>query len=102
MNDLRPLWFGTMDDKHHPRWVRRTVVSKRGLKGALVVVVSGQQLCHLTPAIVGLEYLGVSVAREFCHSFHHLLRSYRPNRKRSSLFGGHIAFEPKQEVASGY
>jgi len=28
-----------MDDKHHPRWVRRTVVSKRGLKGALVGVV---------------------------------------------------------------
>ena len=28
-----------MDDKHHPRWVRRTAVSKRGLKGALVVVV---------------------------------------------------------------
>ena len=28
-----------MDDKHHPRSVRRTVVSKRGLKGALVVVV---------------------------------------------------------------
>jgi hypothetical protein len=27
-----------MYDKHHPRWVRRTVVSKRGLKGALVVV----------------------------------------------------------------
>ena len=29
-----------MDDKHHPRWVRRTAVSKRGLKGALVVVVA--------------------------------------------------------------
>jgi len=28
-----------MDDKHHPRWVRRTAVSKRRLKGALVVVV---------------------------------------------------------------
>ena len=28
-----------MDDKHHPRWVRRTAVSKRELKGALVVVV---------------------------------------------------------------
>ena len=29
-----------MDDKHHPRWVRRTAVSKkRGLKGALVVVI---------------------------------------------------------------
>jgi hypothetical protein len=28
-----------MDDKHHPRWVRRTAFSKRGLKGALVVVV---------------------------------------------------------------
>ena len=27
-----------MDDKHHPRWVRRTVVQKGGLKGALVVV----------------------------------------------------------------
>ena len=39
MNDLRPPWFGSMDDKHHPRWVRRTVVSKRGLKGTLVVVV---------------------------------------------------------------
>ena len=26
-----------MDDKHHLRWVRRTAVSKRGLKGALVV-----------------------------------------------------------------
>ena len=25
--------------KHHPQWVRRTVVSKRGLKGALVVVI---------------------------------------------------------------
>ena len=35
---------------------------KGGLKGALVVVVSDQQLGHLTPAIVGLEYLGVSVA----------------------------------------
>ena len=41
MNDLRLPWFGTMDDKHHPRWVRRTAVSKRGLKGALVVVVEG-------------------------------------------------------------
>ena len=39
MNDLRQPWFGSMDDKHHPRWVRRTAVSKRGLKGALVVVV---------------------------------------------------------------
>ena len=39
MIDLRPPWFGPMDDKHHPRWVRRTAVSKRGLKGALVVVV---------------------------------------------------------------
>jgi hypothetical protein len=28
-----------MDDKHYPRWVRRTAVSKRGLKGMLVVVV---------------------------------------------------------------
>jgi hypothetical protein len=28
-----------MDDKHHPRWVRRAAISKRGLKGALVVVV---------------------------------------------------------------
>jgi hypothetical protein len=28
-----------MDDKHHPRWVRRTAVSKRGLKGSLNVVV---------------------------------------------------------------
>ena len=28
-----------MYDKHHPQWVRRTVVSKRGLKGALVVVI---------------------------------------------------------------
>ena len=27
-----------MDDKHYPRWVRRTAVSKRGLKGSLVVV----------------------------------------------------------------
>ena len=27
-----------MGDKRHPRWVRRTAVSKRGLKGALVVV----------------------------------------------------------------
>ena len=27
-----------MDDKHHSRWVRRTAVSKRGLKEALVVV----------------------------------------------------------------
>ena len=27
-----------MDGKYHPRWVRRTAVSKRGLKGALVVV----------------------------------------------------------------
>ena len=26
-----------MNDKHHPRWDRRTAVSKRGLKGALVV-----------------------------------------------------------------
>ena len=42
-----------MDDKHHPRWVRRTVVSKRGLKGALVVVASDPHLCHLTPVIVG-------------------------------------------------
>ena len=40
MNDLRPTWFGSMDDKHHPRWVRRTAVSKRGLKGSLVVVVA--------------------------------------------------------------
>ena len=39
MNDLRQPWFGSMDDKHHPRWVRRTAVSKRGLKGALVVVI---------------------------------------------------------------
>ena len=38
MNDLRPPWIGSMDDKHHPWWVRRTAVSKRGLKGALVVV----------------------------------------------------------------
>ena len=29
--------MGPMDDKHRPRWVGRTVVSKRGLKGALVV-----------------------------------------------------------------
>jgi len=28
-----------MDDKRHPRWARRTAVSKRGLKGSLVVVV---------------------------------------------------------------
>ena len=39
MNDLRRPWLGPMNDKHHPRWVRRTVVSKRGLKEALVVVV---------------------------------------------------------------
>ena len=39
MTDLRLPWFGSMDDKHHPRWVRRTAVSKRGLKGSLVVVV---------------------------------------------------------------
>ena len=38
MTDVLP-WLGPMDDKHHPRWVRRTAVSKRGLKGALVVVV---------------------------------------------------------------
>ena len=31
--------MGPMYNKHHPQWVRRTVVSKRGLKGALVVVV---------------------------------------------------------------
>ena len=30
---------GPMDDKHHPGRVRRTAVSKRGLKGSLVVVV---------------------------------------------------------------
>ena len=29
-----------MNDKHHPLWVRRTVVSKRELKGALVIVVA--------------------------------------------------------------
>ena len=28
-----------IDNKHHPRWGRRAAVSKRGLKGALVVVV---------------------------------------------------------------
>jgi cobalamin biosynthesis protein CobD/CbiB len=38
-SDLRPLWFGTIEDNHQPRWVRRTAVSKRELKGALVVVV---------------------------------------------------------------
>ena len=27
-----------IDNKHHPRWGRRAAVSKRGLKGALVVV----------------------------------------------------------------
>jgi hypothetical protein len=27
-----------MNHKHHPRWVRRTAVSKRWLKGFLVVV----------------------------------------------------------------
>jgi hypothetical protein len=31
--------LGPMDDKHYPRWVRRAAVSKRGLKGMLVVVV---------------------------------------------------------------
>ena len=41
MNDLRLPWLGPMDDKHHPRLVRRTLVSKRGLKGALVVVDEG-------------------------------------------------------------
>ena len=44
MTDLRPSLFGSMDDKLHPRWVRRTVVSKRGLKGALVVVVEANAL----------------------------------------------------------
>ena len=30
--------MGPMYDKHPPRWVQRTAVSKRGLKGSLVVV----------------------------------------------------------------
>ena len=30
--------MGPIYDKHHPWWVRRLVVSKRGLKGTLVVV----------------------------------------------------------------
>jgi hypothetical protein len=40
-----------MDDKHHPRWVRRTAVSKRGLKGALVVVVEANAVgaCFIDP-----------------------------------------------------
>ena len=40
-----------MDDKHHPWWVRRTVVSKRGLKGALVVVVETDTVgvCFIDP-----------------------------------------------------
>ena len=32
--------LGPIDDKHYPRWVRRTAVSKRELKGSLVVVVA--------------------------------------------------------------
>jgi hypothetical protein len=35
VSDLRLPWFGPMDDKHHPRWVRRTAVSKRGTKGVV-------------------------------------------------------------------
>ena len=37
MTDVLPR-LGPMDDKHHPRWVRRTAASKRGLKETLVVV----------------------------------------------------------------
>jgi hypothetical protein len=41
-----------MDDKHYPGWVRRTAVSKRGLKGALVVVVEANAVgaCFIDPA----------------------------------------------------
>ena len=39
MNERRSPWLGPIDDKHDRKWVRRTAVSKRGLKWALVVVV---------------------------------------------------------------
>jgi len=40
-----------MNDKHHPQCVRRTAVSKRGLKGALVVVVEANAVgaCFIDP-----------------------------------------------------
>ena len=44
MTDLCPPLLGPIDDKNHPRWDRRTAVSKRGLKGALVVVVEANAL----------------------------------------------------------
>jgi hypothetical protein len=39
MTDALPC-LGPMYDKHYPRWVRGPAVSKRVLKGSLVVVVT--------------------------------------------------------------
>ena len=44
--------MGPIYDKHHPWWVRRSVVSKRGLKGTLVVV-------DLSAAIKAVEKLDI-------------------------------------------